>query len=119
MSLRNPGETYKNISRSPVSAVSSHDQNVPTNEAIRSRNENLTASPKIDEYRNMIRHILNKISKRRRPPTTLANLAEQSRSLTVSLEFDNDELVDLLLQLRTALLLCQKSGFGMQVMIQR
>lgn len=67
----------------------------------------------------MVRHILGKINKRRRPPTALVHLAEQCRSMNSAEEFDNEDLVDLLIQLRTALSLCQKSGVGDQVLSQR
>ncbi|KAI9311465.1 hypothetical protein BX666DRAFT_1995395 [Dichotomocladium elegans] len=49
------------------------------------------ASPKVEEYRNMMQHILNKIHKRRRPPTALAYLAECYRSIEHALSFENDE----------------------------
>ena len=76
-------------------------------------------SPKLDEYRNMIRHILTKISKRRRPPTALANLVESCITVEPNTTFDNEEVVDLLIQLRTALTLCEKSGLGPEILIQR
>ncbi|ORY98687.1 hypothetical protein BCR43DRAFT_436798 [Syncephalastrum racemosum] len=73
-------------------------------------------SPKVDEYRNMIRHILSKLHKRKRPPTALTHLAEQCSSIHVSTEFDNDDCIDLLVQLRTALIFGLKGGFTIDIL---
>lgn len=73
-------------------------------------------SPKVDEYRNMIRHILSKLHKRKRPPTALTLLAEQCSSIHVSTDFDNDDCIDLLVQLRTALIFGLKGGFTIDIL---
>lgn len=84
-------------------------------------NVSTTASHMVKEYRNIIRHILSKIHKRRRPPTALAQLAELYRLSALSSddpvqEFDHDDTVDLLIQLRTSLMLCEKHELGPDIL---
>ncbi|KAI9262295.1 hypothetical protein BDA99DRAFT_72373 [Phascolomyces articulosus] len=124
--MTNPNSTIISIAPSPPSPFD-HEESEPTSSLhgnATSTNGDGTlnpnsASPKLDEYRNMIRHILTKISKRRRPPTALANLAESCMTMEPNTSFDNEEVVDLLIQLRTALTLCEKSGLGPEILIQR
>ncbi|KAG0186217.1 hypothetical protein DFQ28_008166 [Apophysomyces sp. BC1034] len=66
----------------------------------------------------MIRHILHKLGKRKRPPAAMLRLGEQARSIIVSDQFENEDTIDLLIQLRTALILCQQTGLGTQILMQ-
>ncbi|KAI8080756.1 uncharacterized protein B0P05DRAFT_469094 [Gilbertella persicaria] len=75
-------------------------------------------SPKVDEYRKMIRHIVSKIVKRKRPPTALFRLSELCRTTEVSDLFENDDTIDLLIQLRSALMVCHQVGLSTQVLLQ-
>jgi hypothetical protein len=75
-------------------------------------------SPKVEEYRKMIQHIIGKIVKRKRPPTALFHLSELCRTTQVTDQFDNDDTIDLLIQLRSALLVCHKVGLSAQVLMQ-
>lgn len=75
-------------------------------------------SPKVEEYRKMIQHIINKILKRKRPPTALFHLSEYCRTTEVTDQFDNDDTIDLLIQLRSALLVCHNVGLSGQVLMQ-
>ncbi|KAL0078372.1 hypothetical protein J3Q64DRAFT_1872237, partial [Phycomyces blakesleeanus] len=63
-------------------------------------------SPKVEEIRKMIRHILTKLGKRKRPAPSIAHLGEQLRSNNVSTQFENEDTVELLFRLREVLLLC-------------
>lgn len=84
-----------------------------------SRQTPLKPSPKVEEYRKMIQHIIGKILKRKRPPTALFHLSEYCRTTQVTDQFDNDDTIDLLIQLRSALLVCHSVGLSTQVLIQR
>ena len=75
-------------------------------------------SPKVEEYRKIIQHIVGKILKRKRPPTALFHLSEICRTTGVSDQFDNDDTIDLLIQLRSALLVCHNVGLSAQVLTQ-
>ncbi|KAI8378600.1 hypothetical protein BD560DRAFT_453435 [Blakeslea trispora] len=76
-------------------------------------------SPKVEEYRKMIQHITNKIIKRKRPPTALSHLNDFSRTTQVNDTFENDDTIDLLIQLRSALMVCHQIGLSSQVLLQR
>lgn len=76
-------------------------------------------SPKVEEYRKMIQHIVGKILKRKRPPTALFYLSEFCRTTEAIDQFDNDDTIDLLIQLRSALLVCHNVGLSAQVLMQR
>ncbi|KAI8139160.1 hypothetical protein BJV82DRAFT_275633 [Fennellomyces sp. T-0311] len=119
--MANPTATVISIAQSPPSPSEHHEESEPSTSLYGNATSTYTQqqSPKLDEYRNMIRHILNKINKRRRPPTALTHLAEACRSMDPSTSYDNEEVVDLLLQLRTALTLCEKSGLGPEILIHR
>ncbi|KAK4518369.1 uncharacterized protein ATC70_001722 [Mucor velutinosus] len=75
-------------------------------------------SPKVEEYRKMIQHIIGKILKRKRPPTALFHLSELCRTTQVSDQFENDDTIDLLIQLRSALMVCHQVGLSAQVLMQ-
>ncbi|CEP06942.1 hypothetical protein, partial, partial [Parasitella parasitica] len=75
-------------------------------------------SPKVEEYRKIIQHIIGKILKRKRPPTALSHLSELCRTTQVSDQFDNDDTIDLLTQLRSALMVCHQVGLSSQVLMQ-
>ncbi|KAL9542636.1 hypothetical protein MBANPS3_008515 [Mucor bainieri] len=75
-------------------------------------------SPKVDEYRKMIQHIIGKILKRKRPPTALFHLSELCRTTQVTDQFENDDTIDLLIQLRSALMVCHQVGLSAQVLMQ-
>ncbi|KAI8368648.1 hypothetical protein EDC96DRAFT_133631 [Choanephora cucurbitarum] len=75
-------------------------------------------SPKVEEYRKMIQHITNKIIKRKRPPTALSHLNDFSRTTQVNNTFENDDTIDLLIQLRSALMVCHQIGLSSQVLFQ-
>lgn len=75
-------------------------------------------SPKAEEYKKMIQHIIGKILKRKRPPTALVHLSDICKSANVSDQFDNDDTIDLLIQLRSALLFCHQLGLSNQVLMQ-
>lgn len=66
----------------------------------------------------MIQHIVGKIVKRKRPPTALFYLSEFCRTTEVIDQFDNDDTIDLLIQLRSALLVCHNVGLSAQVLMQ-
>ncbi|KAL7315393.1 hypothetical protein PS15m_004620 [Mucor circinelloides] len=75
-------------------------------------------SPKVEEYKKMIQHIIGKILKRKRPPTALFHLSELCRTTQVSDQFENDDTIDLLIQLRSALMVCHQVGLSAQVLMQ-
>lgn len=75
-------------------------------------------SPKVEEYRKMIQHIIGKILKRKRPPTALFHLSELCRTTQVTDQFENDDTIDLLIQLRSALMVCHQVGLSAQVLMQ-
>jgi hypothetical protein len=83
-----------------------------------SRQAPVKPSPKVEEYRKMIQHIIGKILKRKRPPTALFHLSEYCRTTEVTDQFDNDDTIDLLIQLRSALLVCHDVGLSGQVLMQ-
>jgi hypothetical protein len=70
-------------------------------------------SPKVEEYRKMIQHIMGKILKRKRPSSSLLYLQPQSID-----QFDNDDTIDLLIKLRSALMVCHSVGLSNQVLMQ-
>lgn len=70
-----------------------------------------TAPPKLDEYRKIINHILNRMRKRKKSPNPLHHLA---RPPSVSDNFDNDEAVELLGQLRDVLVIFNKQGWTLK-----
>jgi hypothetical protein len=74
-------------------------------------------SPKVEEYRKMIQLIINKILKRKRPPTALFHLSEICRTAQASDSFENDDTIDLLIQLRSALMVIHKEGLSSQVLM--
>ncbi|KAG1524828.1 hypothetical protein G6F52_003864 [Rhizopus delemar] len=73
----------------------------------------LKQSPKVEEYRKMIQHIMGKIFKRKRPPTSLLYLPSQSAD-----QFENEDTIDLLIKLRSALMVCHSVGLSSQVLTQ-
>lgn len=75
-------------------------------------------SPKAEEYKKMIQHIIGKILKRKRPPNALLYLSDICKTASVSDQFDNDDTIDLLIQLRSALLFCHQLGLSNQVLLQ-
>lgn len=75
-------------------------------------------SPKVEEYRKMIQHIVGKILKRKRPPTALSHLSELCRTTHVADHIENDDTIDLLIQLRSALIVCHQVGLSAQVLMQ-
>ncbi|KAI8638881.1 hypothetical protein BD408DRAFT_10549 [Parasitella parasitica] len=75
-------------------------------------------SPKVEEYKKIIQHIIGKILKRKRPPTALFHLSELCRTTQVSDQFENDDTIDLLMQLRSALMVCHQVGLSAQVLMQ-
>ncbi|KAI9498425.1 hypothetical protein BDB00DRAFT_448176 [Zychaea mexicana] len=120
--MANTNATVISVAPSPPSPAEYAAESEPTSSLYgnaTSTRTNIGPSPKLDEYRNMIRHILTKISKRRRPPSALVQLVESCTSVEPNTTFDNEEVVDLLMQLRTALTLCEKSGLGPEILIQR
>ncbi|KAI9478247.1 MAG: hypothetical protein EXX96DRAFT_241867 [Benjaminiella poitrasii] len=78
----------------------------------------LKLSPKVEEYRKMIQHIVGKILKRKKPPTALFHLSEVCRTSYVSDQFENEDTIDLLIQLRSALMVCHQVGLSTQVLMQ-
>ncbi|KAI9256704.1 hypothetical protein BY458DRAFT_304271 [Sporodiniella umbellata] len=69
-------------------------------------------SPKVEEYKKMIQHIMGKILKRKRPSSSILHLQPVD-------QFDNDDTIDLLIKLRSALMVCHSVGLGSQVLMQR
>ncbi|RCI06289.1 hypothetical protein CU098_009425 [Rhizopus stolonifer] len=72
----------------------------------------LKQSPKVEEYKKMIQHIMGKILKRKRPSTFVLVLQPVD-------QFENDETIDLLIKLRSALMVCHSVGLSSQVLTQR
>jgi hypothetical protein len=69
-----------------------------------------TAAPKLDEYRKIIHHIVSKLRKRKRPPPyAFAELNNSQQTV-----FDNEEVADLLSQLRDVLQICTKAGWTLK-----
>ncbi|KAI8967150.1 hypothetical protein BDF20DRAFT_908514 [Mycotypha africana] len=64
---------------------------------------NIKLSPKAEEYRKMIHHIVGKLYRRKRPPSSLVYLSSLCRGEKTEEQFDNDDTIDLLFQLRSAL----------------
>ncbi|KAI7862227.1 hypothetical protein BDF14DRAFT_1858334 [Spinellus fusiger] len=115
-------ETIINVTQPQSSSYSSNDYGLQDDREesppMSRRNKPTTMSPKVEEIRKMIHLILNKLSKRKRPASSLAYLGEQLRSANVSDQFENDDTVDLLFQLRTALSLCQDTGLSARILMQ-
>ncbi|KAI7905964.1 uncharacterized protein BX663DRAFT_247120 [Cokeromyces recurvatus] len=86
--------------------------------ASRQQQASIQPSPKVEEYRKIIQHIIGKILKRKKPPTALFHLSEVCRTSHVSDQFENDDTIDLLIQLRSALMVCHQAGLSKQVLIQ-
>ncbi|KAF7724279.1 hypothetical protein EC973_001180 [Apophysomyces ossiformis] len=107
------GATIIDIAQTP--SISDDQQHVEQQPL---RRERPTASPKVEEIRNMIRHILHKLGKRKRPPPAMLRLGEHARSIIISDQFENEDTLDLLIQLRTALILCHQTGLGQQILMQ-
>ncbi|RUS26412.1 hypothetical protein BC938DRAFT_470797, partial [Jimgerdemannia flammicorona] len=70
-----------------------------------------TAQPKLDEYRKAINLILTRMRKRKKPPNPLQHLA---RPPGASENYDNDEAVTLLGQLRDVLVIFNKQGWTLK-----
>lgn len=92
-------------------------QRRPSSNSNASRQPHPKPSPKVEEYRKMVQHIISKIVKRKRPPTALFHLSELCRTTQVNDQFDNDDTIDLLIQLRSALLVCHNIGLSAQVLM--
>ncbi|KAI8582823.1 hypothetical protein K450DRAFT_224983 [Umbelopsis ramanniana AG] len=71
-----------------------------------------TAAPKLEEYRKIIHHIISKLRKRKRPPP----YAEFNSSSQQTV-FDNEDVADLLSQLRDVLQICTKAGWTLKTVI--
>ncbi|KAI9303279.1 hypothetical protein BJ944DRAFT_165716 [Cunninghamella echinulata] len=67
------------------------------------------STPKTKEYLNMIHLILTKLTKRKRPSSILTNFIDQVTSLAPK-QIDNNDTIDLVLQLRSVLILCQNTA---------
>jgi hypothetical protein len=69
-----------------------------------------TAGPKLEEYRKIIHHIVSKLRKRKRPPPyTFTDLNSSQQT-----DFDNEEVADLLSQLRDVLQICTRAGWTLR-----
>ncbi|KAI9288580.1 hypothetical protein BC943DRAFT_272895 [Umbelopsis sp. AD052] len=72
-----------------------------------------TAAPKLEEYRKIIHHIATKLRKRKRPPPyAFAELNSSQQTV-----FDNEDVADLLSQLRDVLQICTKAGWTLKTVI--
>ncbi|KAI9029113.1 hypothetical protein CLU79DRAFT_736311 [Phycomyces nitens] len=127
MSGNNPNnrirETIINITNQQSSPYSDGDhetQELQPPPLSSKRNSHAQTSPKVEEIRKVIRHILTKLGKRKRPAPSIAHLGEQLRSNNVSCQFENEDTVELLFRLREVLLLCQDMGekLGIQILTQ-
>jgi hypothetical protein len=110
-------ETVINI-HSPTDSPNNNEADSHRRASSASKQQPLSKpSPKVEEYRKMIQHIMNKILKRKIPPTALFHLSEICRTAQASDSFENDDTIDLLIQLRSALMAIHKEGLSAQVLM--
>ncbi|KAI8366708.1 uncharacterized protein BYT42DRAFT_540161 [Radiomyces spectabilis] len=110
--------TVINISPAPHSSPQDESPQDTNDTTSRRRKQQLRAAHNVQGHRNLIRHIFQKIIKRKRPQSALLRLGEQCRSISLPDQFENEDTIDLLLQLRSVLMLCRDNGSAPQILMR-
>lgn len=78
------------------------------------RQGKMMAAPKTKEYIKMIHLILSKLAKRKRPPPPLLTdyLHYTQPGETTPLLWDHDDTIDLIIKLRSVLIICENTGLS-------
>ncbi|CAO3591914.1 unnamed protein product [Absidia cylindrospora] len=98
----------------PLSRRSSF-QDQPTTESRRTQQDTrqgkMMAAPKTKEYVKMIRLILSKLTKRKRPPSPASCFIQYSQTDQAPvLVWDHDDTINLVIKLQSVLLICENTG---------
>ncbi|KAI8993719.1 hypothetical protein BDB01DRAFT_716190 [Pilobolus umbonatus] len=109
-SSRQPA-TIINI-HSPTNTSGSDSEYIQSNSSRQPPSTSVKVSPKVEECRKVIQLITGKLLKRKTPPTCLFYLPDLSLHTQSVDQFDNEDTVELLMQLRTALIMCITIGLS-------